>query len=557
MNEPRRLGAAKTADASSNDKINWHAINWHKVEREVNRLQARIVEAEKTGNHRKVRAFQHILTRSYSAAALAVKKVTENTGKNTPGIDNALWNTPRKKAEGMQAIRKGRYKAKPLRRVYIPKANGKRRPLGIPTMLDRAKQALHLQALDPIAECRADPHSYGFRKNRRCADAIEQCFWMLASRYKPKWILEADIEACFDKINHKWLLDNIPMEKQVLKQWLKAGYIDKRSFNHTKEGTPQGGIISPTLANMTLDGLDNLLRKYFGNKVKYVRYADDFILICQSKTRLENKVKPCVEKFLAQRGLKLSATKTKITHIDEGFDFLGQNIRKYQGKLLIKPSKSGIKKLLEKVRKAIKGNKAARPENMISILNPILRGWGNYHRYVVSKACFAKIDHDIWQTIWRWAKRRHPNKRPKWIKAKYFCKLGNRDWIFFGVRRKKPIYLVALSSIPIRGHTKISASFNPYDPTNKEYMEKREEYFWRNGFKGGKKLQYLWLRQQGKCLNCGMVLTEETGWHVHHILPQAKGGSDQLSNLQMFHPTCHRQIHANPSLMLGILENAL
>jgi RNA-directed DNA polymerase len=553
MNEPRRLGAAKTADASLNVNIDWHAINWRKVECEVNRLQARIVEAEKTGNHRKVRALQHILTRSHSAAALAVKKVTENTGKNTPGIDNVLWNTPRKKADGMRAIRKGQYKAKPLRRIYIPKANGKRRPLGIPTMLDRAKQALYLFALDPIAECRADPHSYGFRKNRCCADAIEQCFWTLASRNRPKWILEADIEACFDKINHDWLLANIPMDKRILKQWLKAGYIDNKSFNHTEEGSPQGGIISPVLANMTLDGLDNLLRKYFGNKVKYIRYADDFVLISQSKTRLEDKVKPCIEKFLAQRGLKLSATKTKITHIEEGFDFLGQNVRKYQGKLLIKPSKASIKKFLGKVRKVIKENKMTHVENLINTLNPILRGWGNYHRHVVSKTCFAKIDHRIWQATWRWAKRRHPNKRPKWIKAKYYCKIRNRDWIFFG-KRKQPTYLFALSSNLIRRHIKIAASFNPYDLKERRYAMKREEIAWRSGSKGGKTLQYLWLRQQGKCLNCGMVLTEETGWHVHHILPRAKGGNDSLSNLQMLHPNCHRQIHANPISTPGVMN---
>ncbi len=556
MNKLRRIGANETADASLHIKLDWHSINWRQVEREVNRLQSRIVEAEKTGNHRKVRALQHILTSSYSAAALAVKKVTENTGKNTPGIDNVLWDTPRKKAEGMQAIRKGRYKAKPLRRIYIPKANGKRRPLGIPTMMDRAKQALQLLALDPVAECRADPHSYGFRKSRRCADAIELCFWLLASRHAPKWILEADIEACFDKINHEWLLENIPTDKRILNQWLKAGYIDRKSFNHTNEGSPQGGIISPVLANMTLDGLDDLLDKYFGKTVKYVRYADDFVLISQNKARLEGKVKPCVERFLAQRGLKLSASKTKITHIKEGFDFLGQNVRKYKGKLLIKPSKVSIKKILEKVRRIIKGNKTTSAEDLIETLNPILRGWGYYHRHVVSKVCFTKIDHKIWQATWRWAKRRHPNKRLKWIKAKYYSRVRNNNWSFFG-KRNKPIHLFALSSIPIKRHRKISASFNPYDPKNRRYIEEREAHEWRCGFKGNNTLQYLWLRQQGKCLNCGTVLTEETGWHIHHILPRAKGGCDKLSNLQMVHPNCHRQIHANVTLIPGVLVEML
>lgn len=551
MNKPRRMGAAQTADASLKVDKEWHAINWHKVQLEVNRLQTRIVEAKKIGNLRKVRALQHILTRSQSAAALAVKRVTENPGKNTPGIDGVLWNTPRKKAEGMHAIRKGQYKAKPLRRTYIPKANGKQRPLGIPTLFDRAKQALHLLALDPIAECQADSHSYGFRKNRRCADAIEQCFKVLAQRRSSSWILEADIEACFDKISHDWLLENIPMEKQVLKQWLKAGYIDKHTFNLTKSGTPQGGIASPVLANMTLDTMEELLRDRFKDEVKFIRYADDFVITGKTKDLLEAQVKPRIEAFLTERGLKLSATKTKITHIDEGFDFLGQNIRKYKGKLLIKPSSASIKKLTRTVLKIIKENKTVKTESLISRLNPILRGWGNYHRHVVSKVCFSKIDHLIWRAIWRWAKRRHPNKSAQWRKEEYYTDDGT--WRFYATnKQKKPIFLFRLYSIPIRRHPKILSEANPYDPKYRRYFEERALKSELTRTKGTGKTKYLWLRQQGKCLNCNTLLSEETGWHLHHILPRAKGGNDELSNLQLLHPNCHRQIHANPSFKLGI-----
>jgi RNA-directed DNA polymerase len=549
MNKPRRIGADKTADASLQFDKEWHAINWHQVQREVNRLQMRIVEARKIGNRRKVRALQHILTRSLSAAALAVKRVTENAGKKTPGIDVVLWNTPRKKAEGMHAIRKDQYKAKPLRRIYIPKANGKQRPLGIPTLFDRAKQALHLLALDPIAEYQADSHSYGFRRKRCCADAIEQCFKVLAQRLSSTWILEADIEACFDKISHDWLLKNIPMEKQVLKQWLKAGFIDKHTFNSTKAGTPQGGIASPVLANMTLDGIEELLEAKFKEEVKFIRYADDFVITGRTKELLELGVKPIIEKFLAERGLKLSATKTRVTHIDEGFDFLGQNVRKYKGKLLIKPSPASIKKFTRKVLRSIKENKSAKTVSLISLLNPILRGWGNYHRHVVSKECFKRIDYIIWRAIWRWANRRHPTKSVGWVKEKYF---EERTWRLFATNeRKKTIYLFRLFSIPIRRHPKILSKANPYDPKYRRYFEEREQQSWRSGVKGTGKTRYLWLRQQGKCLNCDTLLTEETGWHSHHILPRAKGGSDELSNLQLLHPNCHRQIHANLSIAPG------
>ena len=316
--------------ATSHDELGWHALNWPKAYREVQRLQARIVQAEQAGKRGKVKALQRLLTRSFSGKVLAVKRVTENQGKNTPGVDREIWNTPQKKMRAVHQLKPRGYQPQPLRRVYIKKSNGKLRPLGIPCMRCRAMQGLYLLALDPIAEVRADPDSYGFRRGRSCADAIEQCFITLASRHKPQWILEADIRACFDKINHNWLMANIPIDKAILHKWLKAGFIYKKVLYPTEEGSPQGSIISPVLANMTLDGLETRLKQAFARtttkgrvaKVNLIRYADDFIISGSSSELLENEVKPLVVEFLAERGLELSPTKTRITHIKQGFDFL-------------------------------------------------------------------------------------------------------------------------------------------------------------------------------------------------------------------------------------------
>jgi RNA-directed DNA polymerase len=270
--------------ATTDIEPSWHQINWRHVERNVRRLQARIAQATQAGKWGKVKALQHLLTRSFSGKALAVRRVTENTGKRTPGIDGETWKTPEQKMTAIRTLRQRGYRPRPLRRVYIPKNNGGRRPLSIPTMQDRAMQALYLLALDPVAETTADPNSYGFRPARGASDAIEACFIALCKNDRAEWILEGDIRSCFDQISHAWLVAHIPIEKRMLKQWLKAGYIERRSFHPTKEGTPQGGIISPVTANMTLDGLERVLASHFSKtsragrraKVNLIRYADDF-----------------------------------------------------------------------------------------------------------------------------------------------------------------------------------------------------------------------------------------------------------------------------------------
>jgi len=418
------------AGAPSHGTVDWHSIDWAKCHREVRRLQARIVKATQEGRHGKVKALQWLLTHSFSAKALAVKRATENQGRKTPGVDKKIWSTPEAKGKAMLSLKRRGYQPLPLRRVYIPKANGKMRPLGIPSMKDRAMQALHLQALAPVSETIADRNSYGFRPERSTADAIEQCFCALGRRDAAEWILEGDIKGCFDNISHDWLIANVPMDKAILRKWLKAGYVDRQALFPTEAGTPQGGIISPTLANLTLDGLEDLLAKTFyrtsvkgrmaNPKVRLVRYADDFIITGCSKELLEREVKPLVEDFLKTRGLELSQEKTRITHIEEGFDFLGQNIRKYDGKLLIKPAKKNVKAFLTKVREIVKAHKTAKQADVIKMLNPVIKGWADYHRHIVASEVFSSVDSQIWRLLWRWAKRRHPNKGARWIRAQYF-----------------------------------------------------------------------------------------------------------------------------------------
>src|SRR4029077_1626897 len=371
--------AEMLAGAAPGHTPDWHSIEWKKVWCMVRRLQARIVKAVAQGRWNKVKALVYLLTHSFSGRALAILRVVSNSGAKTPGVDGVLWNTPEAKSAAFDTLRRHGYQPQPLRRVYIPKTNGKLRPLGIPTMKDRAMQALYLQALLPVAESTADPNSYGFRPERSTADAINQRFRVLAQKTSAAWVLEGDIRGCFDNISHAWMLEHIPTDKEVLRKWLKAGFVENRTLFPTEAGTPQGGIISPTLANLTLDGLERLLKetfrvkgigaKYYNPKVNLVRYADDFIITGSTKELLENEVKPLVEQFLRDRGLQLSPEKTCITHIEEGFDFLGQHTRKYGGKLLIKPSKKNTHAFLEKVREMIRRNKSAEQKHLIKLLN--------------------------------------------------------------------------------------------------------------------------------------------------------------------------------------------
>jgi len=539
--------------ASSYGNVHWPDIDWAQCIRNVRRLQMRTVKATQEGRWNKVKVLQRLLTGSFSGKALAVKRVTENEGKRTAGVDRQLWSTPESKSQAVQNLNGRGYKALPLRRVYIPKSRTRMRPLGIPTMRDRAMHAVHLLALEPISETKADRNSYGFRPERATQDAIKQCFIILSKRASSKWILEGDIKGCFDNINHEWLIDNIPMDKKILRKWLKAGYIHKRILYPTDAGTPQGGIISPTLANMTLDGLEAELKKFRRqDKVHMVRYADDFIITGNSKELLENEVKPLIEKFLSVRGLELSPGKTGITHIDKGFNFLGENIRKYSGKLLIKPSKKNVKACLDKVRKAIKDNKTAKQINLIRLLNPIIKGWANYHKTVTAKDTFKRVDNEIWLSLWQWAKRRHPEKSPVWITKKYFKTAGNRNWVFAADDMEKfhsngkpfELALFRASDIPIKRHIKIRGEANPFDPEFETYFEERSTSKMRDNLKGNRRFLSLWLNQGGNCPICHQKITADMQWSLHHITRKVEGGSSNVSNLRLTHHHCHRKVHA-------------
>lgn len=501
-----------------------------------------------------MRALQNILTRSLAARATAVKRVTENPGKKTAGVDQEVWSTPESKTEAVNRLKRYGYHPKPLRRVYIPKANGKQRGLSIPAMTDRAMQALHLLGLEPQAETRADRNSYGFRRERCPADAIGQCFIVLRLKTSVEWILEADIQSCFDEISHEWMLNNIPMDQGILRKWLKAGVIDKNGFHPTTRGTPQGSIISPCLANMVLDGLEKGLKQEFkpASQVHLIRFADDFIVTGKTKALLEQEIRPRIEEFLASRGLGLSPEKTRITHIGEGFDFLGQNIRKYGDKLLIKPSRKSIRAFYGKVQRIIQECAGDTTQTLIERLNPVLMGWANYHKHVVSKKVFTHLDGKIWYLLWQWARRRHPRKNTRWVKTKYFKRYWGRDWVFATeVTNQKgeqvTLLVPQLGRIPIRRHIKIKGEANPFDPDWEEYLESRSSWKMEQSLSGYRKVLFLWKLQKGKCPRCGQPITLETRWNIHHKVRRCDGGSNAYPNLILLHPNCHRQLHSQDS----------
>jgi len=533
----------------------WHSIDWNQARRSVRRLQVRIVKAAKERRWRAVRSLQRLLVRSTAAKALAVRRVTDNRGKRTPGVDGIVWRTPEAKAKAVTQLGRKGYRPLPLRRVYIPKANAKKkRPLSIPVMFDRAMQALHLMALDPVAETLMEPHAYGFRVARSTADAIERCFSVLCQRTSARWILEGDIRSCFDQISHDWLIAHIPMDKGVLRKWLKVGFMEDQTLMCTHEGTPQGGIISPTLMNLTLNGLEASLRGRFPaphrrtskQRVYVASYADDFIITGSSKELLDGEVKPLVVRFLAERGLELSKEKTQVTPIEKGFDFLGQHIRKYDnGKLLIMPSGKSQRAFRQKVSGIIRRLRAAPQAQVISALNPVIRGWANYHRHVVSKRVFNRMDCWLWHKLWRWAVRRHPGKSKRWIRRRYFHRVGSRHWVFksadAGSTGRAGHALIAMAATPIRRHVRLKTDANPYDPEWETYYEARFDRSMKDHRRSG--LRILWRRQSGCCGVCHQKITRHSGWATHHRISISKGGADTLDNLVLLHPDCHGHLH--------------
>ena len=480
-----------TVYAPTRRKEHWTSpdgLDWKTVHRKVKRLQMRIANAARLKKYRSMQSLQWLLAHSLYGKLLAVRQVTSNKGKNTPGVDGVLWKTSRQKIRAVKQLKRRGYKSLPLRRVYIVKKSGKLRPLGIPTMIDRAMQALYALTLTPVAETQADPNSYGFRIGRCCADAHTQCFIALAGKQSARWILEADIKSCFDEISHQWIRDNIPMDKKILSQWLHAGFIDKGKLYPTLQGTPQGGIISPVIMNMTLDGIENAAKRsvpwYLPGTtqrrgVNVIRYADDFIITCKSKEMLEQRVLPAVRSFLSERGLTLSEEKTRVVNIEQGFDFLGQNIRKYNGKFLTKPTRKAVQRVQASVKRIMEAHSDGDIWSMIRRMNQTIQGWCNYHRHSCASRIFNQFDTWIFWVIKQWLHRMHPNKGRRWIMKKYYRYAHNNRWTFFAVRKDhngKPEYrdLIKAGRIHIVRHVKIRAEANPFDPVWNEYFDKRK-----------------------------------------------------------------------------------
>ena len=452
------------------DNSSWATIDWKEAEKQTSRLQRKISKARKDGDINRAKQLQHLLTVSFYPRAMAVRKVSQdNKGKHTPGVDGVLWTTSEQKYEAVLNLNKGRYRSQPLRRIYIPKKSGKLRPLSIPTMYDRAMQALYAMALDPVQEATADPNSYGFRIGRCCQDACEEIFKCTSRKNQNPWALDADIRGCFDNISHQWLLENVQMEKHVSKEFLKAGYIFNGGMFPTVSGTPQGGVISPILANITLNGMEKLVKEKVSKKACLTRYADDLVITAPTRELIEQS-KEILTPFLAERGLEFSEEKTKIVHITDGFDFLGWNFRKNKGKMIIKPSNASVKGMKEKLHKTIlETGIAMNQDNLIWLLNPIILGWGSYHRTTCAKIAFHDIDHYVVQSLIKWAKKRHPMKGLKWQHDRYWRKSGKRKWTFATEKNR----LFVLADMPIRRHIKVRSFENPY--LNPGYFESRKK----------------------------------------------------------------------------------
>jgi RNA-directed DNA polymerase len=537
----------------------WQQVNWRKANRVVKNLRQRIFKASRLTNWRRVRNLQRLM--SYSNVLLAVRRVTQiNAGKNTPGIDKLLVKTGSAKAILVDALKQSiPWKPLAARRVYIPKGTGKRRPLGIPSIIDRCLQAIVKEALEPCWEAQFEPTSYGFRPGRSAHDAIARIYVTANVTNRKKWVLDADIAGCFDSIDHDFLLQqvgNFPA-RGLIAQWLKAGYLEDGRVHPTPSGTPQGGILSPLLANIALHGMEAALgiTRYAQGCVKktvkrvVIRYADDFVVFCDSQVEAE-QAQSDLQRFLSVRGLKLSEEKTRIVHLSEGFDFLGFNVRHYPSrhtrtgwKLLIKPAQERVKAFREKLRQTFKRLHGSNAQCLIKVLNPILRGWANYYRIVVSSKTFHQLEHDIFWKLRRWISKTHPNKSFSWRDRRYW---GNHpaypgsQWSFMD--KDSGMVLYRMGYTRIQRHPLVQGDASPDNPQLRDYFEQRSK---RSNAIGEypKAVQQAIRSQQARCPNCGQSLFNGESIHIHHKIPRQRGGTNHTSNLVAVHLMCHVQLH--------------